>query len=420
MKSLSLVFYTHQPIFLKNYRFFEIGKDHNYFNTSFNTEAIQKLEQKSFRPVNKLLLDIFQRTDIHFKISFSLSGTTLDLLETSSPSLIKDLKTINDLGSVEFLSQIYSHSILSLKCQHEFMQQTIAQKQKIFNIFGQIPKTFLNASGYAPSTLIKVLPELGFKVWVQPKNLQEELLPAEHPNFYKTETETNQKLGVLMANNLFVQNLFKSEKPEKLDCQYFKKILSWIENNFKENEVLCLLFDFADLHQGSPYGKHVLQLLKNLPDFAKEKGIGFFTPSELQLTNKYKSAQVPKCGSEFSKQENTLDTNALQSEIIVLLNSLKEKVYATKNKEILKTWFYLQDKWHFRQLENLNGAGLGMQDTAVKTYINLRNILKDFGNRVEQHLIHEKNKGQEKFQISTPHLRTQAEPYHGGNYFRLF
>lgn len=418
MKSLSLVFYTHQPIILKNYRFFEIGKDHNYFNTSSNTEAIRRLETKSFRPVNKLLLDIFQRTEIPFKISFSFSGTTLDLLESTSPAFINDLKKINELGNVEFLSQTYSQSILSLKCQHEFMQQTMAQKHKIFNIFGQIPKTFLNVSGYAPSVLCKVLPEMGFRVWVQPKNLEAEILPSNQPNFY--ETDTDQKLSVLMANNIFVHNLFKCEKQEKLEGKSFERILSWIENSFEENQVLCLLFDYSDLSQGGTNSNHVLEFLKNLPDFAKEKGIEFFTPSELLLNNKFNSVHRPKWRCEFSKQEKPFDTNTLQSEVIGLMNSLKDKVYAAKNKEILKTWFYLQDRWHFRQLENLNGTGLEMDDTAIKSYINFRNILEDFSNRVEQKLLLMKNRCQEKSQISIPHFPFQAGPYHADNFFRLF
>ncbi|RZS97275.1 alpha-glycosidase [Cecembia calidifontis] len=419
MKSLSLVLYTHQPVIFKDYRFFEIGKDHNYFNTFLNTEAIKQFEAKSFKPLNKLLLEFFQRTDLGFKVSFSFSGTTLDLLEISSPTIIKELKKMNDLGNVEFLSQTYSHSILSQKYQYEFMQQTMAQKQKVFNLFGQIPRTFLNISAYPHSFLCRVLPEMGFKIWIQPKKMEDKILATLKPNIF--EAESLKPVRILVADNLFAFKLSEPKKQAKNHGDYTTNMLDWVEKACTENNLLCLLIDCMDLVKENPKSELFLRFMKKLPDLMKEKGIDFFTPSELQLDGRFKTISFAKWNYDFPLPEKTPTPNQLQAEILELMDSLMDNIYQTDSKEIIKTWFYLQDEWNFRQLESGTPTEVGVNpDKAVKSYINFRNILEDFSQRVEQQMLSNKAKNKIRYQISDPQHPVQTNPPQQNNFMRLF
>ncbi|PSL07250.1 polysaccharide deacetylase family protein [Cecembia rubra] len=414
MKALSLIFYMHQPILLKNYRFFEIGKGHDYFNTNSNTEVIKSLETNSFGPINKVLLEIFQRTDLKFKIGFSFSGSTLDLMETFCPSVIKNLKKMNDLGNVEFLSQTYSQSNLSLKSKQEFREQILAQKQKIFNIFGQLPRAFLNLTGYSPSFLCKILSEMGFKVWVQPQKLENKIPFGQSFNFYQTVATPIMK--ILMASHLFEQNLFVSSKQFKEIDLSHEVALKRIEMTFKKYEMVCILLNYADLDITKPKTEKLIQFLKNIPAFAKDKGIEFFTPSELQGSNKFNSSLLLLNKRGISKKEGSVKMNNLQSEILEILNAMRDDVFKTKDEEILKTWFCLQDNRNFSQLEFEADPSYCKPESAVKSYINFRNILEDFSQRVKQQLLNNNLTYKSNFNFKTP----QDLPTLSGETLRLY
>ena len=74
MSSICLYFEVHQPIRLNRFSVFNIGSDnHNasYFNRKLNQEIFEKVAKKCYLPTNNLLLDLINKTDGKFRISFS-------------------------------------------------------------------------------------------------------------------------------------------------------------------------------------------------------------------------------------------------------------------------------------------------------------------------------------------------------------
>ena len=64
MKTVCLYFQVHQPWRLKTYRFFNIGKDHNYLDDLTNRAIMQKIARECYLPMNSLLLKLIKEEGI--------------------------------------------------------------------------------------------------------------------------------------------------------------------------------------------------------------------------------------------------------------------------------------------------------------------------------------------------------------------
>jgi alpha-amylase len=384
MKSICLVFYTHQPLILKNYRFYEIGSNSTYFSETHNYENIRRLVRKKYKPLNQALTEIFQSNGNKFKISFSFSGITLDLLEFAAPDTIGDLKRLNELGAVEFLSESYSHSILSKKYQHEFMQQILNQKNKILNLFGQIPKTFVNNYGYPMQFLANSLPQLGINTLLQFEGIQS----TQDNHAASSLSLTGQDALQVLSSDKWVLQPFIEVKPNNgrlkkgINTDAF---LDWMLEIPDDNEVVYVPLDYTELNSENTEDVGVLEFIKELPEKAAALNIGFCTPSELVSNMPSKVIEKALLAMETKKELDAPALNGFQKEIIGILNNLKEKVYQTNNTKILKTWFYLQDQWLFNTLQAEETMD-SEKNQAVQSYINFRNILEDFSQNIDQYL----------------------------------
>ena len=58
MKTICFYFQVHQPFRLKRYRFFDIGRDHYYYDDFANEEIIHRIATRSFLRANSVLLDM--------------------------------------------------------------------------------------------------------------------------------------------------------------------------------------------------------------------------------------------------------------------------------------------------------------------------------------------------------------------------
>ena len=72
MASVCFYFQVHQPYRLKRYSVFD---DHPfYFDTDKNAAICQKVADKCYRPMNRLLLELIEANDGNFRCAFSVSG----------------------------------------------------------------------------------------------------------------------------------------------------------------------------------------------------------------------------------------------------------------------------------------------------------------------------------------------------------
>jgi alpha-amylase len=120
MKKICFYFQVHQPFRLKNYRFFDISVDDQYFDDQKNHDIMRKVAEKCYLPMNQLLLEQINAFDGKFKVAFSISGVCLEQFELYAHDVLDSFKRLADTGCVEFIAETYGHSLSALKSPEEF------------------------------------------------------------------------------------------------------------------------------------------------------------------------------------------------------------------------------------------------------------------------------------------------------------
>ena len=110
MRSICLYFQVHQPFRLRTYRFFDIGANHYYYDEYQNRTIVKRVVERSYLPMNELLLGLIKEYGARFRVSFSISGIALDQFELYAPEVIRSFRKLADTGNVEFLAETYAHS----------------------------------------------------------------------------------------------------------------------------------------------------------------------------------------------------------------------------------------------------------------------------------------------------------------------
>lgn len=143
MKAICFYFEVHHPEQLRQYHFFDIGKQHDYFDYYRNRTEIEQLARDCYLPANELLLELIDRYKGRFKVAFSISGSAIELLELHAPEVIHSFQALAKTGKVEFLCEPYAHSLSSLSSDTtEFERDVKRHIQRIEELFGQTPVTF--------------------------------------------------------------------------------------------------------------------------------------------------------------------------------------------------------------------------------------------------------------------------------------
>lgn len=162
-KSVCLYFQVHQPTRLRQYRFFDIGKDSHYYDDFANRTILKRIAQKCYLPMNELLLEAIKSSKGKLKLAFSISGSALEQFDRYAPEVIDSFKALAETGSVEFLCETYNHSLASLGSAQEFKHQVTKHKEAVEKYFGITPKTFRNTELIYSDEIGKSVYELGFK-----------------------------------------------------------------------------------------------------------------------------------------------------------------------------------------------------------------------------------------------------------------
>lgn len=148
-RGITLYMHVHQPWRVRKYSVFDTGEAHDYFDepeyaTDRNNEMIlRKVADKSYRPMNALLLKLLQR-HTEFKVSLSITGTFLEQAERWTPDVIDSFRELVNTGRVEIVSETYYHSLAFFYSRSEFEHQVDIHRQKIRELFGVETSVFRN------------------------------------------------------------------------------------------------------------------------------------------------------------------------------------------------------------------------------------------------------------------------------------
>ena len=389
MKTICLYFEIHQIIHLKRYRFFDIGTDHYYYDDYANDASITNIAENSYIPALKTLIDMARKSEGAFKVALSLSGVGLEQLERYAPQVIDLLQELNGTGCCEFIAEPYSHGLASLAPNGEqsFREEVKRQVDKINQLFGQKPKIFRNSSLIYDDEIGGLVADMGFKGiltegakhilgWKSPHYLYH---CALNPNLkvFTRDYKLSDDISLRFSNSSWEAYPLMADK-----------YMDWIAQSPEEDGVFNIFMELCALGIYQPLSSNILEFLGNLPAAAKERGIGFQTPSEVIKTHKSVSSIEVPYPMSWNDEERDISCwlgNVMQREAFNKLYSIGERVILSKDKHLLQDWDYLQASNNFRFMTTKNNAvsmDRGIYESPYDAFTNYMNILGDFLQRV--------------------------------------
>jgi alpha-amylase len=387
MKSVCLYFQIHQPFRLRTYRFFDIGKSHDYLDDYANRFIMQQVAEKCYLPANKVMLELINKHGKDFKVSFSISGMALDQFELYAPNVLDSFKALADTGCVEFLTETHAHSLVSLKSKPEFVNQVNLHSNRIESLFGQKPTTFRNTELIYSNDIGDMVFDMGYRTMITEG--AKHILGWKSPNRLYCSA-TSPKLKLLLKNFQLSDDIaFRfSERRWNEWPLTAEKFVGWLSSIDSKDEVINLFLDYETFgeHQWAESG--IFEFLKAFPPLLiKRTKIRFHTPAELSAKLQPVSPLHVPYPISWADEERDLTAwlgNELQDEAFRKLYDIEDKVLALNDTEILKQWRYLQTSDHFYYMctkwfsDGIVHRYFNPYTSPYDAFINYMNVLSDF------------------------------------------
>ena len=402
MKTVCLYFQVHQPWRLKVYRFFNIGKDHNYLDDFTNRAIMQKVARQCYLPMNALLLKLIKENKGAFKCSFSITGSAVEQFRAYAPEVLDSFRALAETGCVEFLAETYSHSLAALSSKEDFVEQVKLHSKMIKEEFGKKPVAFRNTELIYSDAIGEMVSELGFKTILAEG--AKHVMGWKSPNFIYTNSIDN-RLRVLLRNYKLSDDIAFRFSNQGWD-QYpltADKFAQWISD--ENGEVINLLMDYETFGEHQKATTGIFDFVKALPKaILKQQDVCFATVSE--AAKAYQPVGVLHCPHVMSWADEERDVtawlgNELQNEAFSKLYALKDKVKALKNADFEYVWNFMQTSDHFYYMATkwLSDGDVhsyfNPYGSSYEAFINYMNVLSDFEIEVEKALAAKKSRKKE-------------------------
>ena len=393
MKTICLYFQVHQPWRLKTYRFFNMGKDHNYLDDLTNRSIMQKIARQCYLPMNALLLKLIRENKGKFRCTFSLTGTVVEQFRAYAPEVLESFKALAETGCGEFLGETYSHSLAALASKEDFAEQVKLHTAMIRKEFGQKPTAFRNTELIYSDDIAAQVTGMGFKVMLAEG--AKHVLGWKSPNFVYADA-TDQRLRLLLRNYKLSDDIaFRfsnsgwSEYPLTAD-----KYAQWLSS--ENGEVINLFMDYETFGEHQKASTGILDFMKALPAAVLKRGdLEFETVT--RAAEKHPPVSVLHCPHAMSWADEERDItawlgNELQNEAFSKLYALKDKIKSLKNPDFDYVWKFMQTSDHFYYMATkwLSDGDVhsyfNPYGSSYEAFINYMNVLSDFEIEVDKAL----------------------------------
>ena len=384
-KSVCLYFQVHQPTRLRQYRFFDIGKDSHYYDDFSNRTILKRVAQKCYLPMNQLLLEAIKKSKGKFKLAFSISGSAFEQFDRYAPEVLDSFRALAETGKVEFLCETYYHSLASLASPAEFAHQVEKHRNTVRETLGVEPVAFRNTELIYSDAIARQVYELDFKTMLTEG--ARHIMGWKSPDYVYT-AESQPKLKLLLRNYRLSDDLaFRfqdsgwSEWPLTAE-----KFLGWLKES--EGDIINLFMDYETFgeHQGAESG--IFDFMRALPAMLISDGsLEFTTPSQAARGIKPVASLGVHDPISWADEERDLSAwlgNELQQEAYSKLYGLTEKLGIIDDPQLWSDFGHLQESDHLYYMctkffsDGEIHKRFSPYDTPYEAFINYMNVLSDF------------------------------------------
>jgi len=357
---LNIVFYfqVHQPYRLKRLSIFDINNIDDYFDEELNRYVIQKVSKKCYIPTNELLLKLINKFEGKFKVSFSISGITIEQFKKYSPETLDLFKELAKTGCVEFINETYYHSLSYLYDEEEFKNQIKMHYDLIQSEFGYRPIVFRNTELIYSNRVSDILSSDEFNyIKVILTEGADKILQWRSPLYvYRTYNDKHYLLlkHYSLSDDIAFRFSNKGWVEWPLTVDKFVKWVDGLSLIEKEgrNIFLNLFMDYETFgeHQWEDTG--IFKFLEKLPkEVFKYKHLGFCWPSDIISAVNYPTEKLniesPISWADTERDLSAWLSNDIQHNAIETFYQLFKKLKSILSLEELNYIRRLSTSDHF-------------------------------------------------------------------------
>jgi alpha-amylase len=385
MPSVCLYFQVHQPIRLRDYTPFDIGRSRDYFDDKQNRFYLERVSRKCYLPTNERMLELIKRTDGRFRFSFSITGILLEEFERSHPNVLESFRKLVDTGSVELFNETYYHSLAYLVSERDFREQVRLHKRKVWELFGVRPKVFRNTEAMYSNDVARIARSMGFR-GVVAEGISH-ILDWRSPNYLYSPPDSDAAI--------FLRNFKLSDDIGfRFSCRDWPewpltadKYAQWLAR--ADGDIVNIFMDYETFgeHQWQETG--IFDFLEHLPGEVLKQNVEFTTPSAFLKKNKPVGIyNVPHLTSwaDVHRDLSAWLENPMQQQAFNELKSMENLV--RRKKDLLDVWRKLQTSDHFYYMCTKWFADgdvhkyFNCYSTPYDAFLNYMNVLVDLKSRV--------------------------------------
>jgi alpha-amylase len=338
-------------------------------------------------------LSIIEKFGEQVAFSFSISGTTIHLLNKYCPEVIDSFKKLIATNRVEITGNTFSHSLAALHNKSTFVEQVKLQEKLLYEVFGIKPTTFCNTEIIYSDEIGEWLFELGYKVVLTEG--AKHLLGWKSPCFlYCNPYQTGQKLllrSYQLCDDITLRFSDTSWSEYPLTAE---KYLHFLEGISSEAPFINLYFDYETIGNYHTKETGIFDFFHALfSQLVLSEKFNLILPHEVFNSDKQAtSLHVPyhiSCSGDEKDISEWLG-NELQQEAFDQLYKLETLYLKSNNNEAKQSWLRLQNAIYY----NFMGTKWFPQHAVKKHYevypspyqafINYMNVLNDVKIQLEK------------------------------------
>ncbi|MFN3241262.1 MAG: glycoside hydrolase family 57 protein [Planctomycetota bacterium] len=349
---IDIVFYfqVHQPYRLNKLRPQDKIRRLDYWDTPLNKLVAERVAERCYLPMNRVLLDAIERTDGQFRCAFSLSGTVIRQLRDWVPEALDSFVALAETGSVEFLCETSQHGLASVGDLEEFAAQVAIQRATVTELFGK-PTTFRNTELIMDNTICKQVEDLGFDCMLGEG--ADRLLEWRSPQVpYRPRGCERLKL-LLRSYSLSDDIAFRFSNRKWPSYPLFADTYAeWLHDVPPPAQFVGLFMDYETFgeHQSEQTG--ILEFMRHLPELVLEdKSFRFRTPAQVCSEREAVQELDIHTPVSWADEERNLSAwlgNPMQQAVHDRLYAMRADVLraAEKKPELLDHWRELTTSDH--------------------------------------------------------------------------
>ncbi|MEC7583007.1 MAG: glycoside hydrolase family 57 protein [Planctomycetota bacterium] len=280
---IDIVFYfqVHQPYRLRGWLPEDRIEGLDYFDEPLNRLVAERVAERCYLPMNKVLLDVIERTDGEFRCAFSLSGTVVEQLRDWVPEAIDSFVALAETGNVEFLGETRYHSLASLGNAEEFAAQVTDHCETIEQLFGARPTAFRNTELILSNEIAQQVEALGFEVMLGEG--ADRILGWRSPQVpYRAKGCAKMPL-LLRSYSLSDDIAFRFSNPDWPGHPLFAdSFAQWLHEVPEPAQFVGLYMDYETFGEHQHCDTGIFEFMRHLPEYVLEdERFRFRTPTEV-------------------------------------------------------------------------------------------------------------------------------------------